>query len=55
MSIPGFTLDLAAWDAGFEAGWYGRSLDTCPYPTASQQAWSWHSGYIEGNAARQKP
>lgn len=49
-----FIIDIPAWDAGFEAGWYDRPLDWCPYPAASEKAWSWHSGYIEGKAERQK-
>jgi hypothetical protein len=63
MTTPRFTLDLAAWDAGFEAGFAGarRGLDlsegndplnSCPYPVASRESLSWHSGFIEGKAKR---
>ena len=45
------TLDVEAWDEGFEAGLRGRA-GVCPYPPACRQAWSWQSGYIEGKATR---
>lgn len=48
-----FILDIPAWDAGFEAGFRGQPLESCPYRSASQESLSWHSGFIEGKAARQ--
>lgn len=47
-----FKLDPAAWSAGYAAGEAGESLAACPYPAASQEAWSWHAGFIEGKAKR---
>ena len=44
------SLDIAAWDAGFEAGFAGEPLDSCPYLATSRESLSWHSGYIEGRA-----
>jgi len=46
--------DPKAWEEGFEAG--ERKVRTpvrCPYSAGTTQAWSWHSGYIEGDAKRQ--
>jgi hypothetical protein len=46
--------DSKAWTEGFEAG--ERKLRTpvrCPYSAGTTQAWSWHSGFIEGDAKRQ--
>jgi ribosome modulation factor len=47
-----FKLDPAAWSAGYAAGEAGEPLAACPYPAASQEAWSWHAGFIEGKAKR---
>jgi hypothetical protein len=53
-------IDSKAWDEGFKAGetirsWPGESRCAvhCPYPPASIEALSWHSGFIEGDAKRQ--
>ena len=46
-------VDTASWQRGFDAGlsanWSGRQT-----LVASTDRWSWVSGYIEGDAARQK-
>lgn len=47
------TIDPKAWEEGFEAGESGRLMSRCPYPAATTEAWSWHSGWIEGDAKRQ--
>jgi hypothetical protein len=52
MSAARFTLDLAAWDAGFAAGGSRPGADRQPYPKGSNESLSWHSGFIEGKAAR---
>ncbi|HXT77031.1 MAG TPA: hypothetical protein VN780_12130 [Candidatus Eisenbacteria bacterium] len=52
MSAARFTLDIAAWDAGFAVGEVGKALTDSPYQAASREAWSWHEGFIEGKAAR---
>jgi ribosome modulation factor len=45
--------DQQAWDEGFAAGEAGRSwIRHCPYRGASVEAWSWLSGWIEGDAKR---
>jgi ribosome modulation factor len=46
------TLDIAAWDAGYAAGLAGEPLDSCPFLATSRESLSWHSGYVEGKAAR---
>jgi hypothetical protein len=43
--------DEKAWEEGFKAG-EGRE-PRCPYPAGTTQAWSWQSGYVEGDAKRQ--
>jgi hypothetical protein len=30
-----------------------RILVRCPYPAGTTKAWSWHSGFVEGDAKRQ--
>ena len=46
--------DPKAWEEGFSAGESGvRNPLRCPYPAVTTQAWSWHSGYVEGGAKRQ--
>jgi hypothetical protein len=50
MSAARFTLDIAAWDAGFAAGEAGQALTASPYPNGSNESLSWHSGFIEGKA-----
>ncbi len=47
-------IDSAVWDEGFKAGEISRGLVVpCPYPPRSIEAFSWCSGYIEGDAKRQ--
>lgn len=43
-------IDSDAWRAGFEAGETGRAITPCP---ASLDAFSYLSGWIEGDAKRQ--
>lgn len=43
-------IDSDAWRAGFEAGEAGRAMTPCP---ASLDAFSYFSGWIEGDAKRQ--
>jgi hypothetical protein len=46
--------DPRAWEAGFSAGESRvRFPLRCPYPAGTTEAWSWHSGYVEGDAKRQ--
>ena len=46
--------DPKAWEEGFSAGESGvRNPLGCPYPAGTTQAWSWHSGHVEGDAKRQ--
>ena len=46
--------DPKAWEEGFSAGESGVRIPLrCPYPARTTQAWSWHSGYVEGDAKRQ--
>jgi hypothetical protein len=43
--------DAKAWEEGFKAGESSELiLVRCPYPAGTTQAWSWHSGHIEGDA-----
>ena len=44
-------LDVDAWNAGFSAG--EKRQSKCPYPAASPMAFSWHAGFVEGDAKRQ--
>ena len=46
------TIDGNAWNRGFWDGEDGKPLRSCPYPVGTTERWSWSSGYIEGNAAR---
>jgi len=47
-------IDSKAWDEGFKAGEISRGLAvTCPYAPGSTEAFSWCSGFIEGDAKRQ--
>ena len=46
-------MDEYAWRAGVRAGAAGRERSSCPYPSASGEAWSWQSGFIEGKAKRE--
>ncbi len=45
------SIDKAVWQEGFQAGESGKRK--CPYPAASAKAYSWHSGFIEGQAKRE--
>jgi len=46
--------DPKAWEKGFKAGESTvRAPVRCPYSAGTTQAWSWHSGYVEGDAKRQ--
>ena len=46
--------DPRAWEEGFKAGESGVRIPLrCPYPAGTTQAWSWHSGHIEGDAKRE--
>ena len=46
--------DPIAWEEGFAAGESGtKTALRCPYSAGTTAAWSWHSGYIEGDAKRQ--
>jgi hypothetical protein len=44
------TLDPKAYQEGFAAGEAG--IKRCPYPAGTREAWSWHSGQLEGAAER---
>ena len=46
------TIDGNAWNRGFWDGELGLPLRLCPYAVGTTERWSWSSGYIEGNAAR---
>jgi ribosome modulation factor len=43
-------IDPKSWQEGFAAGEAGRIAGRCPYAAETTEAWSWHSGWIEGNA-----
>src|SRR5437762_14139295 len=46
--------DPTAWEEGFKAGESAARIPArCPYPAGTTVAWSWHSGYVEGDAKRQ--
>lgn len=42
------TIDLTAWQEGFNAARRGNSLDACPYENGSTEVWVWSSGFVEG-------
>src|ERR1039457_6560893 len=45
--------DPTAWEEGFKAGESRVRIPLrCPYPAGTTQAWSWHSGHVEGDAKR---
>jgi hypothetical protein len=44
-------IDRDAWLAGFRTGEAGQR-GTCPHPPASNEAYSWSSGFVEGKAKR---
>lgn len=46
----GVLIDPEAWRAGLQAGETGRAMTPCP---ASLDAFSYFSGWIEGDAKRQ--
>jgi hypothetical protein len=46
--------DPKAWEEGFSAGESRVRIPLrCPYPAGTTQAWSSHSGHVEGDAKRQ--
>jgi ribosome modulation factor len=45
--------DPRAWEEGYQSG-ATASHASCPYPVDSLKSWSWHSGWIEGNARRRQ-
>ena len=46
--------DPKAWEEGFKAGESRVRIPLrCPYPAGTTQAWSWHSGQVEGDAKRE--
>lgn len=47
---PTVQIDSDAWRAGFEAGETGRAMTPC---SANLDAFSYFSGWIEGDAKRQ--
>jgi ribosome modulation factor len=51
---PQIRLDPQAYDAGFAAGQAGEFSNSCPYPPMTIESLSWHSGYIEGKAKKQR-
>jgi hypothetical protein len=45
--------DPKAWEEGFIAGESTVRIPVrCQYPAGTTQAWSWHSGHVEGDAKR---
>ena len=46
-------IDSKAWQKGFEGGEAGRPMFRCPYRAGTTEAWSWCSGWVEGEAKRQ--
>jgi len=46
----GFRQDVGCWQEGYRAGCLG--VLTCPHMAGTNESWSWHSGFIEGKAAR---
>jgi len=45
------TQDPKAWAEGLKAGETGKARQ-CPYLAGSREAWSWWSGWVEGDAKR---
>lgn len=45
---PEVKQDAEAWKEGFQASEAGKMPARCPYAAGSREAWSWYSGYIEG-------
>jgi ribosome modulation factor len=45
--------DSRAWKEGYQAGATASQM-SCPYPVDSLKAWSWHGGWIEGDARRRQ-
>ena len=46
--------DPKAWEEGFKAGESKVRIPLrCPYAAETTQAWSWHSGHVEGDAKRE--
>ena len=46
------SIDGPAWNRGFHDGEAATPLRACPYAAGTTERWSWSSGYIEGEAAR---
>ena len=44
--------DPQAWRSGFDAGAAGKLYTACPHRAGSTEAWSWFSGFTEGQAKR---
>ncbi len=40
--------DMRAWMKGYLAGATGRRSGDCPYRAGTTEAWSWCSGFVEG-------
>jgi hypothetical protein len=47
---PRLSQDPDAWRAGFAAARAARRGN--PHPPGTREAWSWSSGYVEGEAKR---
>lgn len=48
------THDAPAWTRGYAAGERGTPGADCPFARGTTEAWSWSSGWIEGDANRQR-
>ena len=46
------SIDIHAWTRGFHDGEAGKAMRACPLAVGTSERWSWSSGYIEGQAAR---
>ncbi|MCY1297026.1 hypothetical protein D9M69_447710 [compost metagenome] len=47
-------LNAWAWQQGHDCALAGGSGAQCPYSARSHEAWSWVSGWIEGDARRRQ-
>ena len=51
MRVSGvLTMPAHAWQQGYQDGLLGVAF--CPYQVATNEAWAWSSGLVEGRAAR---
>ncbi|MGD0774083.1 MAG: Rmf/CrpP family protein [Candidatus Solibacter sp.] len=50
--MPRVQQDREAYQAGYDAGARGERASKCPYRAGTAQAFSWRSGFIEGQASR---